>query len=364
MLLPTTYALTLALLMISVLCWGSWANALKKSHWRFELYYLDFCVGAILAALIAAFTVGSMGPDLSVQDSFLLVSKRPVLLAFVAGCVFNLGNMLVVAAIEVSGMGIAFLIGLGMALIVSVMWNYILLENGNLWMILGGCIIVLVSVILAAVAHGMMEAVRRKSAAALAASLAPPEELTKAAIPGARKKRAEEESGPGAMLGVWLALSGGLVLGCFYPLMGMSMEGELGFSNPFSVALIVSIGMLVSSLIYNLYFMNLPVKGLPISFFAYFTGSLGQHGLGLLGGMIWMAGACANFSAAAAQGEAKLGTAIVYTLGYGSALISLIWGVFVWKEFANATSGISRLLSTAAILFASGLAVVVLGLHP
>lgn len=351
----------MALLVLSMLCWGSWANTLKKSLWRFELYYIDFCLGALLAALIAAFTVGSMGTDLSVQDSFLLVSKRPILFAFAAGCIFNLANMLIVAAIEVAGMSVAFPIGIGLALIVGVIWNYIAQQVGNAFFLFGGCILVLIAVVLSAVAYGMMEGIRRKEAAALAAAQAPPvEEMPKATAASARKKKVEEESGPGAMLGVGLALAGGLLMGTFYPIVGMSMEGELGFTNPFAVTLIFSIGMLVSTFIYNLYFMNLPVKGLPISFFAYFTGKLGQHGLGLLGGILWMTGACANFAAAAAQGEAKVGPAVSYAMGQGATFVSLMWGLFVWKEFAGATGGINRLLAIMSLLFLAGLALVAL----
>ncbi|MCX6614077.1 MAG: multidrug DMT transporter permease, partial [Acidobacteria bacterium] len=139
---------------------------------------------------------------------------------------------------------------------------------------------------------------------------------------------------------------------------GMSTEGELGISNPFAVTLLFSFGILLSTFIYNLYFMNLPVKGLPISFFAYFTGKLGQHGLGLLGGIIWMAGACANFAAAAAQGEAKAGPAVSYALGQGATFVSLLWGLLVWKEFAGASSAVSRLLVFMSLLFLAGLALV------
>lgn len=357
MLLPTTYAFTMTLLLLSMLCWGSWANTLKKSGWRFELFYIDFSLGAVLAAVIAAFTVGSMGTDLSVSDTFLLVGKRQIILAFAAGCIFNLANMLLVAAIEMAGMSVAFPVGIGLALIVGVIWSYTMQQVGNAYMLFGGCFLVLIAVILSAAAHGMMETLRRKKAEAiLAAALAeqlPPDQQ----IP-AKKKKSTEPEGPGVYRGVWLALAAGLLMGSFYPVMGMSTEGELGISNPFAVTLIFSFGILLSTFIYNLYFMNLPVKGLPISFFAYFTGKLGQHGLGLLGGVIWMVGACANFAAAAAQGEAKAGPAVSYALGQGATFVSLLWGLLVWKEFAGASSGVTRLLLIMSILFLAGLSLV------
>jgi glucose uptake protein len=360
MLLPTTYALTMALLLFSMMCWGSWANTLKMSRWRFELFYIDFSLGSVLAAVVAAFTFGSMGTDLSVNDTFLLVGKRQIFLAFAAGCIFNLANMLLVAAIEMAGMSVAFPVGIGLALIVGVVWSFAMQQVGNAYMLFGGCLLVLVAVVLSAVAHGMMETIRRKAAAAIAAAAAAEaaEQAATEAPAQMRKKKQVEEEGPGVYRGVWLALAAGLLMGSFYPVMAMSTEGELGITNPFAVALIFSIGILISTFIYNLYFMNLPVKGLPISFFAYFTGTIGQHGLGLMGGMIWMAGACANFAAAAASGEAKAGPAVSYALGQGATFVSLMWGLIVWKEFAGATSSVYRLLLLMSLFFLGGLALV------
>jgi glucose uptake protein len=360
MLLPSTYALTMALLVLSILCWGSWAITLKKSSWRFELFYIDFSLGALLAAVVAAFTFGSMGTDLSVQDSFLLVSKRPILMAFAAGCIFNLANMLITGAVEVAGMTVAFPVGLGLALIVSVIWNYVSLQTGNVFLIFGGVLLLLIAVVLTAIAQSMIERTRRKAAAAAIAAAEAPADPNITAAAAARKKRAaEEQAGPGAMLGVWLALAGGLVMGMFYPVVGLAMDGELGFSNPFAVLMLFSIGILVSTFVYSLYFMNLPVKGLPVSFFAYFTGRLGQHGLGILGGMIWMTGACANFAAAAAQGEAKVGpAAFSYLLGHGAVVVSLIWGLLVWKEFAGDKGSATRVMGIVALLLLAGVGLV------
>jgi len=356
MLLPSTFAITLALLIFSMLCWGSFATTLKKSMWRFELYYLDFSLGALIAALIASFTVGSMGTDLSVQDSFYLVSKRPILFAFAAGCIFNLGNMLILAAVEVAGMSVAFPIGLGLALIVGAIWNFVVAPTGSALYLAGGCVLVLIAVVLVAVAQSQIETSRRKAAAALAP---PPVEEPKP-LPGVRKKQPVKEVGPSALLGVWLALAGGLVLGAFNPVAALSMEGELGFINPFAVLLVASIGIFVSTFIYNLYFMNLPVKGEPVSFFAYFTGTISQHVLGLLGGVIWMAGACASFAAAAAEGEAKAGPVLTTALKHGAIFVALFWGLAVWKEFTGATSATTRLIGIFAVLLLAGVGLVAL----
>jgi len=114
MILPTTYGLALALTIITMLCWGSWANTFKLSkNWRFELFYFDYALGVLIAALIAAATFGSMGDELSVMDNIMIAGKRQMAFALGAGIVFNLANMLLVAAISVAGMAVAFPIGIG-----------------------------------------------------------------------------------------------------------------------------------------------------------------------------------------------------------------------------------------------------------
>lgn len=352
MLLPTTYAVSMALLILSILCWGSWANTLKKSGWRFELYYLDYALGLLLASLGMAFTVGSMGTDLSVSDSFLLVAKRTIFLAFAAGCIFNLGNMLLVAAVDVAGMSVGFPVALGLALTVVSIWHYVGQQTASAALLFGGCGLILLAVILTAVAQGQLGAVRRK----VAAAAIPPEEAVAQTATATRRKKVEAPQGPSSLLGVWLALAGGLLLGGFYPVMMMSMEGELGFTNPFAVLLVFAIGVFVTTFVYNLYFMNLPVKGEPVSFFAYFTGSLGQHALGLLGGILWALGAGANRAAAAAQEAAKVGPQLSYVLGQGAAVLALLWGLLIWKEFAEAEGGTTRLMMIVLLLFAAGAA--------
>ena len=354
MLLPTTYAVTIAVLILCTLCWGSWANTLKTSRWRFELYYMDFAVGAALAGVIAAYTIGSMGSDISVQDNFLLSGKKQILFAFVAGCVVNLAIMLMVAATDLAGMSVAVPIVMGLALIVGTIWNYGMTQTGSIAALGGGILLVLGAVVAAALAKAKIEGIRSQRAAA--AKLL--EEVPVEPLIAGKKKKVVEVSGPGPLLGVWLGIAAGLLMGAFYPLVGLSTEGELGLTNPFAVTLIFSVGMLASTFIYNLYFMNLPVKGLPTSFFAYFTGTLKQHLQGILGGMLWMIGACALFAGLAAQGEAKVPSSVGYAFGYGAGLIAIFWGLLVWKEFADSDGGVKRLLGIMTVFLAAGIVLV------
>src|SRR4051794_15514662 len=109
MILPTTYATAMLLTILSMICWGSWANTFKMTKkWRFDLFYFDFSLGLLLTGVIAAFTLGSMGDDLSFTDNLLIAGKRHVAYAIAAGVIFNLANMLLIAAISLAGMAVAF----------------------------------------------------------------------------------------------------------------------------------------------------------------------------------------------------------------------------------------------------------------
>src|ERR1041385_3329288 len=110
MILPQTYPLVLTLLILSFVCLGSWPAMFKMAgKWRFELFYFDFAFGLIVAALIYAFTVGNLGFDgFNFLDDLQHAGKRQWLFGFLAGVIFNFANMLLMGAVSVAGMSIAF----------------------------------------------------------------------------------------------------------------------------------------------------------------------------------------------------------------------------------------------------------------
>src|SRR5215475_13772923 len=116
MILPTTYLAALVLLVFSMICWGSWANTQKLAgKWRFELFYYDYSLGTLLCSVLLAFTFGSLhSQELTFTDNMLIVSKHHMAYALGAVAVFNLANMLLVAAISVSGLAVAFPVAIGL----------------------------------------------------------------------------------------------------------------------------------------------------------------------------------------------------------------------------------------------------------
>jgi len=338
MILPATYNSALLLIILSMICWGSWANMFKLAgKWRFELFYYDYSLGVLLAAIVAAFTFGSMGSDLSFSDNLLIALRRNMAYATAAGVVFNLANMLLVGAISVAGMAVAFPIGIGLALVVGVIWNYRLNPQGNPILLAAGVALVAGAIIVDAWAYSA-----HTQSVQATAGKAP------------RKGTATSPKG------ILLSLISGLLMGSFYPLVEMAKGGgpDNAGLGPYPVAFLFAIGVFVSTFIFNLYFLNLPVQGTALSMFDYFKGSLNQHALGILGGIIWCTGAIANFVAASAPKAVQVGPAISYAVGQGATMVSALWGLLVWKEFAGASGKVKVLLALMLLLFLAGLIVV------
>lgn len=351
MVIPTTYAAALLLSILSLVCWGSWANTIKLSgKWRFELFYFDYAFGVLLLALAAGLTFGSMdggalvqgAPMFSFADNLAIASKRQLAYAGLGGVVFNLANLLLVAAITVAGMSVAFPIGIGLALIIGVVLNYMVRPAGSVMLLSSGVLLIVCAIIITALAYGAKAAAEAKR--------------TPAPEPDRRPGKGKGPGMGAATKGVILSLAAGVLMGLFYPLVELSKTGDFGL-GPYAAAFMFAVGVFVSTPIFNLFFMNLPVEGPPVSFKDYFQGTFWQHAMGWAGGIIWCIGAVANFVAASAPPQVNIGPAISYAIGQGATLASVLWGLLVWKEFAGADSRVQLRVALMLIFYVAGLAV-------
>jgi glucose uptake protein len=347
MYLPTTYIAALLLAILSMFCWGSWANTQKLTKkWRFEFFYFDFAIGVLVLAVLVAFTFGSLnGNELSTMDTFSLTGYSKIAEGCAAGVVFNLANMLLVAAIAVAGMSVAFPIAIGLAMVIGVVWSYALNPQGNPTLLFSGAAVVIAAVIVNAIAYKIH-----------ARAKAPPPEPVAAVKKGARKVTAVKDAPkrPGATKGIAISIASGILMGCFYPLLEHAKSGGDGL-EAYAAALVFAIGIFVSTFLFDFFFMLLPVAGEPADMLGYFRGTKRQHFLGFLGGVIWMIGGAANFIAASAPVHVQVGPAVSYALGQGAALISALWGLLLWKEFAGASSRVRTLIGIMLLLFLGGL---------
>ncbi len=349
MILPVTYLSALLLLVVSMICWGSWANTFKLTgeKWRFEFFSYDFAIGVLLGALIAAYTFGTLGSELTFSDRLIIAGRRAEMYVFVGGVVFTLANMLLMAAISLAGMAVAFPIGIGLALIVGVLANYIINPQGNPILLFAGVAMVVVAILLDSAAHRARD--RHLKAAQ-------PELPTKDPKTGKTLKPPKRKS---AVRGIVISLFSGVLMGAFYPLVAEGMMGDLGL-GAYASAIIFGIGVVVATFFFNIYFFNLPVTGERIQAVQFLRGTLKQHLLGIVGGIIWSAGAISNFAAATAP--VNVGPAISLGIGQCATLISVLWGLLVWKEFAGAPGSVKRTLALMIVFFAGGL--VLLSLAP
>lgn len=340
MVLPATYAAALLLLILSALAAGSWANTQKLAGaWRFELFYYDYSLGVLLCALIAAFTFGSMLPrELTFQDNLLIAARRSMAYVIAGGVVFNLANILLVAAISVAGMAVAFPISLGVALVVGVGMSFSLTAPESRLLVLGGAFAVLAAIVMTAFAHqSRLDETRRAKA--------PNPRVDPRARPRAKRI--------GAVRGIVLGVLSGVLMGLFSPLVAMGSRGDDGVA-PFGVAVLFGAGILFSTLLYAPFFVNFPVQGEPIGVVQYFKGTVKQHGLGVLGGAIWMAGAICQFAVAGSTAGAQAGPVWVYALGQSAPVIAALWGLLVWREFKGAGGRIKALLAGMLVLYLVG----------
>jgi glucose uptake protein len=330
-----SYPLAVVLCFVTMLCWGSWANTQKLAgkEWPFQLFYWDYALGVYFLAILLAFTLGNSGSsgrsfaaDIAQADLHWLRS------AFFGGVIFNLSNILLVAAIDIAGMAVAFPIGVGLALILGVLTTYLSTLEGNPPMLALGVALVTAAIVLDAFAYGRL---------------------------------AKGRSGTSAK-GIVLSVAAGLLMGFFYKYVAQSMghlemKGDLlvlepGKLSPYTAIAVFSTGVVVSNFLWNSLAMVFPFRGPRVPFKDYFTkGSARLHGVGILGGAIWGLGMSLSIIA-----STRAGAALSYGLGQGATLIGALWGVFVWKEFKGAPPGTSKILAGMFACYLAGLALLVL----
>ena len=331
MFFPESYLGALALMILTMLCWGSWANTLKLCPgYRFQLFYWDYALGLTVATMFWGLTAGSHGhTGTAFLDDMIQAPLASILFAALGGVIFNIANLLIVAAIDVAGLAVAFPVGIGLALIVGAVSSYMVNPTGNRLLLFGGVALVMVAILFDAKAYRQREGNSKK---------------------GART----------TTRGIVLSLVGGLLMGTFYPLVAAALRGAQGVPpvGPYAVSMFFALGVLLSTIPANLLLMAKPLDGKPpVSLSGYLPAPMRWHLAGLLGGGIWATGAIANF---VASGAHLVGPAVSYSIGQGATMVSVCWGVFVWHEFAGAPASARRSLLFMFLFFALGLIAVAL----
>jgi glucose uptake protein len=323
-----TYSTAVLFCLITMLCWGSWANTQKlaEAQWRFELFYWDYVAGIALLAVLFAFTLGSMGEggrgflaDVQQADSSNLWS------AVIGGIIFNAANILLGAAIAIAGMSVAFPVGIGLALVIGVVVNYINAPVGNVTILVFGVSFIVAAILLNAWAY----------------------------------RKLAFSAGTVSVKGLALSVISGCMMGLFYKYVAASMFPDFNFPvagklGPYTAVVFFALGILLSNFVFNTLLMARPFVGVPVPFSDYFKGSMRSHLTGVAGGVIWCIGM--SFSIIA---SGKAGPAISYGLGQGATVVAVLWGIFIWKEFRGAPKGTSTLLYIMLACYVLGLGLII-----
>ncbi|MGP8185692.1 MAG: AcrB/AcrD/AcrF family protein [Terracidiphilus sp.] len=328
-----SYPVAVLLCVLTMTCWGSWANTQKLAarSWRFELFYWDFVTGLVLTSLIAALTLGTLGAtgrpflaDLAQADA------SSIGWALLGGTVWNLGNLLLVAAIAVAGMAIGFPIGGGIAWVLGIVFSFVLvvveggINPGSTRLLFAGVAVIVVAILLSMNAYGRLASAVKK--------------------PSAK--------------GILLSVAAGVLIAFFYSVTVKSIDpafvsGGSGKLMPLTAAFFFTLGAFLTTFLFNPFFMRKPVEGRPVSIAEYWKGSPGTHLTGVLGGAIWAIGITSSFIAVGAAGPA-----VSYALSNAAPVVAILWGVFVWREFAQAPRGTGRILTAMFVCYLVGLALI------
>jgi len=311
---PQSLSIALLMMITSAICWGSWANTYKGvKNYRFELFYWDYAIGIFLISLMLGHTMGMTGhgPDNLVNNIHSTGSSN-IAYALAGGALFNLANLLLVAAIDMAGLAVAFPVAIGIALVVGVVLSYALQPKGNLAFLALGVACAVVAVILDGKAYGSLAAAGRS--------------VSKKSL-------------------ITCVVSG-ILMGLWAPFMAHAMTrgNPLG---PYSAAIFLTMGALLSCFIWNIYFMKHPLVGEPISFSGFFHAPASGHLLGLFGGFIWGIGTVFNLVAASFTG-----VAISYAIGQSAPMVAALWGILVWKEFEGSGSQAKWYLAFMFVFYA------------
>lgn len=328
MFIVNSYILAVVLCFVTMICWGSWGNTQKLAakNWRYEFFYWDYVIGILLFSVFMAYTFGSFGEvGHSFCENVRQVSVAAFVSAIIGGIIFNASNILLSASISLSGMSVAFPVGVGLALVLGVTINYFGQPKGNAWLLFIGVALIMVAIIVNGIASGR-----------------------------------QQKGGGTARKGIVLAIVAGVLMSFFYRFVAVAMDlnnfenPEVGKATPYTAFVIFALGIFLSNFLFNTLAMKHPFVGLPVSYRSYFAAPIKVHSVGFLGGVIWGLGTILSYLAAG-----KAGAAISYALGQGAPMIAAFWGVFVWKEFKGSDRISKMMLTMMFACFLIGLGIIV-----
>jgi glucose uptake protein len=339
--LPESWTASLFLLILSVCLFVLWPNLFKiaGSKWRFELFSLDFALGAVLVAMIAAYTLGSRGSELDFSDSMLVAGRRAQAMAIAAGAIFATGNMLYLGTIALLGLSNGTLLtfgvfGCGVGLSQLTAKHYLTPATAFL------CFAVAAGFAFLS-AKAAREAATARGAAARGSSAAASKAMTL--------------STKGGITG----LLAGLAFAAVTPVLATAQTDEMGI-GAYGGVLMAGIGVVIATVFLNFFLMNISLEGGSVGYGNYLAGTVRNHALGAMSGAVWTAAALALYTAK--TGAGKVTGFDAWLVPFSAAVLMVLTGVIFWQKI-QLPAAAKRNKWLAAVLFVAGAVVLLAGIH-
>ena len=314
---PETYPMALVLMLTSMVFWGSWPNFLKKlAGWRLEYFYIDFTLGFLLTAVLLGQTLGSGGGEPDHVARLLQSGPREIMFAAVGGFIWNLGNILLLNSIMIAGLAVAFPIAAIPAIVLGIGASYWLQPVGNPMVLATSAVILLAAAQTTAAAY----------------------------------RRLGDVAAPNKGKGIATAIISGLLIGFFPPFVTAAITGERPL-DAYTVSTFFTAGAFIATFIAMPILIRHPLIGDAGRLGGYLQGRMSWHVFGVLAGAVWCSGTVFNFISAG-----MVGIAISVGIGSGAPMVGALWGVFVWREFAQGQASAKALIGVSLLLYVIGVA--------
>lgn len=319
-LLPSTPTAAVLWLLAGTICQASWANTFKWSGRRAPLFYADFVAGLVASPLALAIVSGAIdGDPWRHLRAIAEASPGAVAAALVAGAIVTIAGLLFVASTEMVGLTVAAPVSGAVALAVGIVLGRLMAPMGRADVLTGACVLSLAVVWTTALTCANREALR-------SAKYQKP--LVVASLSGA-------------------------ILASFPAFLARATTDAFALP-PLAATVCLGAGAALCGLGANRYLMARPLLGPPLPAGALFDASAGQHGKGLLGGLLWSAG-----MAAVLVGTPQAGALAAFGMHHTAPIITALWGVTLWREFRGAPSRCVRYLGLTGALYLLAILVVV-----
>ena len=325
--IPPNIPFAIGLLFVTMICWGSWANSMKKiEKWRLESYYLTYAIGLVIFSAIYLLTLGAITTNgLTAFSANAEAGISNIAYAFIGGILWNLGNILLIFAIAMVGFAFAFPVGVGLALVVGSVLSYLVAPHGVAWLEFSGLALIIFAIASEATAYNL-------------------------------KNKQNEKVSVEVKKGLIFSIFGGILIGTFPSAFALSIKGSAPLDS-YGATLFLTLGALLSSVVVIPILMKKPLiegqKSIDIS--NWLRGKPKWHMWALAGALAWTTGTVFDFISAPIAG-----VTISYILGQAATMVGAIWGIFVWKEMKGAPTKSWILVCMMFVFFVAGIVLTIL----